>query len=338
MYDESITHIFITDRKYFVVDTCVRLSEVLFADWVEMGLCASKQKVYAFEVNPSKVGHEQDTYDLCHSFLELDDQGVDKFYQLFKKIDKDNTDTFTIEQFYKYIKVDRTNFTDRCFHFLGNREGVDFQAFILALWIFMTVRKQTFVRFAFSLYDTEETDRIKPDVVEEMYGPTWKANHNVYSVVQKMMDESGDGSLSLQMFEEMSKRNDKLLFPMFQMQLHLKERIFGAQFWDSEATRRNRLYGDIAGNLKKHLLKLVAKKQQGVGGARTDEHADESIHRENPEGLVLNDSKEKKEKKHKKDKKKKKHKKKKKKKKASKYGKTVSDSSSGEDDEEGEVW
>ena len=53
-----------------------------------MGVCLSKQKVYAFEVNPSKVGHEQDTYDLCHTFLDLNDQGVDKFYQLFKKIDK----------------------------------------------------------------------------------------------------------------------------------------------------------------------------------------------------------------------------------------------------------
>ena len=84
-----------------------------------MGLCASKKKVYAFEVNPSKVGHEQGTYDLCHIFLELDDQGVDKFYQLFKKIDKNDSDTFTIDDFYKYVKVDRTNFTDRCFSFIA---------------------------------------------------------------------------------------------------------------------------------------------------------------------------------------------------------------------------
>ena len=84
-----------------------------------------------------------------------------------------------------------------------------------------------------------------------MYG-SLKANAKVVEIVKKMQDETYDGALTLMKFEEHAKY-DKLLVPMFNMQLHLRERIFGKQFWGNEAEKRDRLYGDIAGNLKTYI-------------------------------------------------------------------------------------
>ena len=312
--------------------------------------CGKSKELPSFEVDESKVGHGQSTYDLCHEFLKLDNEGVNQFYRLFKQIDKNDSNSFKPEDFYKYLKQDRTKFTDRCLHFLDStgNANIDFETFVIGIWVFMTVQKQTFVRFAFSLYDEEQSHRLKPEVVQEMfadvYGEHWKNNHNVFNVVEKMMDESLDGGMSLQKFEEYSKKYDKLLFPMLQMQLHMKDRIFGAEYWAGESRKRNELYGDVPDNLKQHLLKLVVEMAKGTGGERTDEHADKSVSRDNP--YVVHDenvstvkfsmpkpgAQQEKDKKHKKHKKHKKDKKHKKKKKDSKYGKTVSDSESEDDD------
>ena len=251
-----------------------------------MGCVGGKNKVYVFEIQESKEGHGQDTYDMCTQCLKMDEAAINRFYKLFKKIDIKDTETIQIDEFYTYIKTERTKFADRCFYFLDDDRSneIDFKEFVLALWIFLTVRNNNFVRFAFGLYDTDDTFRIKAEVLEDMfadvYGSHWKANAKVVEIVKKMQDETYDGALTLMKFEEHAKKYDKLLVPMFNMQLHLRERIFGKQFWGNEAEKRDRLYGDIAGNLKKHILKQVDQIQKGVGGQRTDEHADSTIKRD----------------------------------------------------------
>ena len=71
-----------------------------------MGCAAGKKKVYVFEVQESKEGHGQDTYDMCKQCLKFDDDMINKFYKLFKKIDIKETETIQIDEFYKYLKTD----------------------------------------------------------------------------------------------------------------------------------------------------------------------------------------------------------------------------------------
>ena len=68
--------------------------------------------------------------------------------QVVQKIDVKDTETIQIDEFYAYIKTERTKFADRCFYFLDNDRSneIDFKEFVLALWIFLTVRNNNFVR------------------------------------------------------------------------------------------------------------------------------------------------------------------------------------------------
>ncbi|CAM9668301.1 unnamed protein product, partial [Ectocarpus fasciculatus] len=89
--------------------------------------------------------------------LALSEKSVEKFWQIYKKIDMDGSGTIEIKEMLVHFDIDRTKFTKRVFSIFDedNSGEIDLREFILALWNYCTLGKATLVIFAFDLYDKD---------------------------------------------------------------------------------------------------------------------------------------------------------------------------------------
>ena len=102
--------------------------------------------------------------------LSLSEKAVEKFWQIYKKIDMDGSGTIEIKEMLVHFDIDRTKFTKRVFSIFDedNSGEIDLREFILALWNYCTLGKATLVIFAFDLYDLDGSGTIN---TEEMVMP-----------------------------------------------------------------------------------------------------------------------------------------------------------------------
>jgi hypothetical protein len=57
-------------------------------------------------------------------------------------------------------------------------------------------------------------------------------------VVQELKKIEKEGSFDINRFSKFARRHQHMLFPAFQMQLKLQERIMGSKFWEKCTERR----------------------------------------------------------------------------------------------------
>ncbi|GLE10667.1 hypothetical protein PINS_up022884 [Pythium insidiosum] len=127
-----------------------------------------------------------------------------------------------------------------------DRSGeVDFVEFVLAVWNYCSFSRTSLVRYAFDLYDLDGSGEIEPAeatrCVREVWGSEWERNANAQKVMTKLedaMSENAHGRLTINMFQDFSHRHPMLLFPAFQLQTDIQQRVLGERFWRKAAARR----------------------------------------------------------------------------------------------------
>merc|ERR1711991_129040 len=176
--------------------------------------------------------------------MNLDDADVDKFYKLYRKIDKDNGGYIDIQEFYRYFNLNRSPFADRIFQVMdgdGSKE-LDFLEFVVSLWNFCSLNRGGLILFAFTLYDSDDSGELEMDELEKLlkdvYGVNGlKENPRVLSLVRQI-DKSGDGSVQIHEFIYACKRYQLILKPAFSVQASLQYQTFGEKWWQNMAKKR----------------------------------------------------------------------------------------------------
>ena len=176
--------------------------------------------------------------------MGLEEADVDKFYKLYRKMDKDNGGSIDIQEFYRHFNLSRSPFADRVFQVMdgdGSKE-LDFVEFAISLWNFCSLNRGGLMLFAFTLYDADDSGELEMDELHKLLGDVYginglKENPRVLSLVNQI-DKSGDGSVQIHEFIYACKRYQLILKPAFSVQASLQNQTFGKRYWQEITKKR----------------------------------------------------------------------------------------------------
>ena len=86
------------------------------------------------------------------------------------------------------------------------------------------------MKFAFSLFDIDgggylEMSEVRA-LVQSVYGSHYKNNRRIARIIE-LVDKNDDGMISFEEFQDFNRNYPIMLFPSFQMQNIIRERLFG---------------------------------------------------------------------------------------------------------------
>lgn len=173
-----------------------------------------------------------------------------KLHQIFSAMDQDNSGEINLREFFTYIDIKRTRYSERAFTVM-DRDGsgeVDFIEFVLAVWNYCSFSKPSLIRYSFDIYDLDGSGEIERGeatrCVREIWGDDWEQNANAQKVMAKLdavMQTNPNERLTIQMFQDFTQRHPILLFPAFQLQTEIQHHVLGERFWQKAAARRSKI-------------------------------------------------------------------------------------------------
>ncbi|RLN14644.1 hypothetical protein BBJ28_00020284 [Nothophytophthora sp. Chile5] len=153
-------------------------------------------------------------------------------------------------EFFNYIDLKRSRFSEKAFSIM-DRDGsgeVDFVEFVLAIWNYCSFNHASLVRYAFDLYDVDGSGEIERDeaarCVREVWGAAWATSTSAQKIMSKLegiMAGTANNRLTLKLFLDFSVRHPMLLFPAFQLQMEIQQKVLGQRFWSRAARKRGSL-------------------------------------------------------------------------------------------------
>ncbi|CEG48456.1 hypothetical protein F443_09602 [Plasmopara halstedii] len=185
--------------------------------------------------------------------LGMERKHLFSLHLIFSAMDKDKSGEINMMEFFDYIDLERSRFSEKAFSVMDrNGSGeVDFVEFVLAVWNYCSFSNVSLVRFAFDLYDVDSSGEITHDevvkCVREVWGDVWETNANAKKVVGKLdtlIGNTAKNCLSASLFQTFAVRHPMLLFPAFELQMKIQNKILGRRFWSRATEKRSSL--DVA--------------------------------------------------------------------------------------------
>lgn len=182
-------------------------------------------------------------YQEAFALLFFKEFHISKMYDLFDRVDKDHSGTVETLELFMALDIERTPFTKRVFSIFDedNSGKIDFKEFVYAVWNYCTLGKTTLAVFAFDLYDKDSSGQIDIgeviQMLKDVYGDNYMKNthaKNIYSELEKLACDDID----ISEFLEFSRTHPGLLFPAFNMQEIIRNRVLGAAFWEHYSQKR----------------------------------------------------------------------------------------------------
>ncbi len=197
-------------------------------------------------------------------FLQLTDREVRDLLKLFREVDKDESGNISIMEFLNFFEFDRTKFTIRAFSlFDEDKSGeLNFREFVISIWNYCTINKKGLTEFAFQLYDMDSSGVIDEEemvtIVKELYGANYKNNEMAVKIMTKIKNCDGleDTRIIKEKFVNFSDRHPAMLFPAFKLQLDMRERILGKNWWEKVERKKKHLSNNGEKNIMRMLLAL----------------------------------------------------------------------------------
>ena len=116
------------------------------------------------------------------------------------------------------------------------------------MWNYCTLDFNSLVAFGFRLYDVDNSGFLNIDevrgMIQEVYGQNSLLNTRLLGLYDEL-DNNKDGRLSLQEFKTLNDRFPTMLFPAFSVQLKLRKRVLGLEYWE-DLLRRKAVEGAVA--------------------------------------------------------------------------------------------
>eukprot|EP01031_Cornospumella_fuschlensis_P037493 gene37493-45531_t len=176
--------------------------------------------------------------------LRLTDNEIRRFLNMYQAIDRDNSGAIDLQELLNYLDIENTSFSHRAFSVfdINNSGKIDFREFVLSLWNYCTLGNATLDVYTFDLYDRDQSGVLSESEVQSMlkdlYGKTFHTNPRATAVMNAMKKSELRGDFDLPKFTKFVRSHQEMLFPAFQMQLKIQEKVFGRRFWERCSNRR----------------------------------------------------------------------------------------------------
>ena len=210
-------------------------------EWGVMGLCGSAKVSATYKTADTAALVEQ---------LQLPRGTIEKLEKIFNEIDADKSGEVDVGEFLAYFELERTKFSKRVFSVMdadGSGE-MSFLEFVLSVWNYCTFNKYSLIRFAFELYDEDDSGFIDTSEMEgllrDVYGKrALKTNRHAVFVLEKIKTIGGGADMEIpyRTFLGFANQHPALLFPAFHLQFGLQQKILGSKFWESMEKRRRKI-------------------------------------------------------------------------------------------------
>ena len=184
--------------------------------------------------------------------LNIHKKDVKKFFKIYCSIDNDFSGSIGVDEFFDHFDLEYSSFAQRAFSIMDtDRSGdshsqLDFVEFFVGLYNYCTLTHDTLVKFAFDMFDVDGGGHISKEEVEQLvkmvYGK--KAVDKETAKIMKLMDNDGSGEIGLIEFRQMESKTRSLLFPAFQLQQQLANKLMGSGFWKKATSNRTKVMGD----------------------------------------------------------------------------------------------
>ena len=192
-------------------------------------------KVYDFE---PKLSEWRSDFEA----LQFKEQDIGRLYRIYNKIDGDKSGLIDYMEMLSFLDIERTPFSKRVFT-MFDEDGsgkLDFKEFVMSLWNYCTLGKDTLILFAFDIYDKDSSGEIEGKEVHQMlneiYGKNYKNNTQALQIAKEIDVKLGD--VDIEELKSFSRTHPALLFPAFNMQFTLQKGTLGESFWKYYSTRR----------------------------------------------------------------------------------------------------
>jgi len=185
-------------------------------------------------------------------FLALSEGDMKRLTLHFTDIDQDNSGEIDLTEFFDYLEIDRTVFTDSLFSFLdeSNDGTIDFGEFVHACGTICMWEKQQILQFMFSMYDTAGNGYIVESqlqsLLEAVAGDDPIHSQGTDRVMNKF-DKDGDGKVDWPEFQQASARFPSAFLPAFKLLDKWRSKIMGNRFWK----RKKILFMKVRENMAK---------------------------------------------------------------------------------------
>ena len=172
--------------------------------------------------------------------LEMEYSEKLKFWKVFRKYKhKYPRETLSIQSFYQFCGVPSNQFTNGIFRLCdcGNDQSLTFSEFVAAVTTYCMFEKAHMYKYCFFVFDKDGNGFIDKNEIKKLerclfndghsYGNTKKAWKKALS----QADANKDGQLDFEEFEMLLKCNPMMLYPAWQMQNNMMNKLLGEKWW-----------------------------------------------------------------------------------------------------------
>ena len=203
-----------------------------------------------------------------------------RFIRLFEKIDEDHSGAIDIYEFFDFFDLDHSLFIKRSFLLMdfdrGNGEDdetdevskskarmkeitkdtLSYEEFFVALYNYCTLDERGLVEHVYRVIDSDKSGFITKaelfDMIREIYQSEKEGAKDQSKLIQKqvkqlmnVIDEDGDGEITLEEFERVHRKLGTLIYPAFRMQQKLRRKCLSTRFWNKAYTIRTEVCKEL---------------------------------------------------------------------------------------------
>uniref|UniRef100_A0A7S3HS01 EF-hand domain-containing protein n=1 Tax=Spumella elongata TaxID=89044 RepID=A0A7S3HS01_9STRA len=176
--------------------------------------------------------------------MQFTNAEISVFYEMFVTVDSDHSGSIEIAELLDFLQIEGSMFTERIFSAF-DKDGtgkIDFFEFVVSLWKFCALGKESISVFAFDLYDTDCDGALTETEVKVMF-------HDLYWYGSKAVEDEasrralkdllslGEGTITIEGFRPFCQINTVLMLPLLTVQSKLRTTAMGTDFWEKMSNR-----------------------------------------------------------------------------------------------------
>ena len=206
-----------------------------------MGNCGSA-KLHFVESN--KIPGQTHTITAIAEEFGMTAKDVDLMFSAFSQFDpkrledihgKQQAGFVNVVDFFVLNQITNSSFAAHMSEtlFFSNKTGhINFEEFLVIVWHLITLREKQLSAFAFTMFDTDDDQVLESDELMEMFKLICGPNDQSFKKLHDAFSSVGLTKLNctLEQFTTIIESNASLLFPVFEMQLLLRDRTIGSRF------------------------------------------------------------------------------------------------------------
>ena len=174
--------------------------------------------------------------------LNIDEGKGFEIFNIFSKIDKDESGTVDVEECLKFFGGKRTKFTSRIFEVLDNaKDGMSFIDFTTTMWNFCSLSTILMARFIFEIFDVDNKGVLEVPDIEAMYRMLYDVDKHDQKVIDTIKFDA-DGKVTKDNFMARVRSKKAIIRPALEHQSRLRSSLGGLIMWESLTGYRKRYF------------------------------------------------------------------------------------------------